>query len=118
MGPRADGFEEIHGSFGAGTRNDGGRRLLEYCTEAHLVVMNTWFKKANKATFRSAGVETEIDFMLVQHNWPKKIRNVNVIPGELQHSLVVMDMNKLLRRRKTKQPSRKRTKSGHWKMRK
>eukprot|EP00795_Rhopilema_esculentum_P005426 gene5426-599_t len=49
VGPRADGFEGIHGGFGIGTRNDGGRRLLEYCTEADLVVINTWFKKTNKA---------------------------------------------------------------------
>ena len=93
VGHRADGFEEIHGGFGVWTQNNGGRRLLEYCAEANLVVMNIWFKKANKVTLRSAGVETETDFMLVQHSWRKKIRNVNVIPGELQHSLVVMNVN-------------------------
>ena len=31
--------------------------------------------------------------MLVGKSWRKKIRNVKVIPGELQHSLVVMDKN-------------------------
>ena len=82
MGLRADGFEGIHGGFGIGTWNDGGRRLLEYCAEADLVVMNTWFKKANKATLRSAGAEKEIDFMLVQPGWREKVRNMNVIPGE------------------------------------
>ena len=100
IGASPEGFEGIHGGFGMGRRNNGGRRLLEYCTETKLVVANTWFKNAKKATFRSAGAETEIDFMLVQKNWRKKIKNVNVIPGELQHSLVVMDVNNLTRKRR------------------
>ena len=58
-------------------------------------------------------METEIDFMLVQHSWHKKISNVNMIPGKLQHSLVVMDVNKL-GRRKIKQPSKKHIKI--WKL--
>jgi len=40
--------------------------------------------------------------MLVQKSWRKSIKNINVIPGELQHSLVVMDVNKLTRKRRRK----------------
>jgi len=100
LGTCPDGFELIHGGFGIGRRNIGGRKILEYCAEADLVVTNTWFKKANKATFRSADAETEIDFM---PSWRKCIKNINVIPGELQHSLVVMDVERLIRKRRKKE---------------
>ena len=85
----------IHGGFSIGTQNREGRRLLEFCAESNMVVGNTWFKNRRKAKFQSGDVETQIDFMLVAKEWRKKIQNVKVIPGELQHSLVVMDVTKL-----------------------
>lgn len=114
MGKDADGYEGVHGGFSIGRRNDEGRSLLEFCAEADLVVMNSWFKNEKKATFRSGGAETEIDFMLVGKSWRKKIRNVKVIPGELQHSLVVMDVDKIDEVKKKKQQQSKRTKT--WKL--
>lgn len=32
------------GSFGLGERNDNGEKLVEWCQENELVVMNTFFK--------------------------------------------------------------------------
>ena len=95
VGKDVDGYEGIHGGFSIGTRNREGRRLLEFCAESSMVVGNTWFKNRRKATFQSGDAETQIDFMLVAKEWRKKIQNVKVIPGELQHSLVVMDVTKL-----------------------
>ncbi|XP_033096796.1 uncharacterized protein LOC117101040 [Anneissia japonica] len=95
IGKDIDGYEGIHGGFSIGTRNRKGRRLLEFCAESNLVVGNTWFKNKRKATFQSGVAETQIDFMLVENEWRKKIQNVKVIPGELQHSLLVMDVGKL-----------------------
>ena len=48
MGKDADGYEGVHGGFSIGRRNDEGRSLLEFCTEADLVVMNSWFKNEKK----------------------------------------------------------------------
>ena len=102
VGAAADDFEGVHGGFGIGARNSGGRRLLELCVEANLVPTNTWFKKERKATVRSGGCETEIDFILVQQAHRRRVRNIKVIPGELQHSLVVAVVDKLDAGRKDK----------------
>ena len=54
------------------------------------------FKKAEKkkVTFSAGGNETEIDFLLVGKRQRKYLRDVKVIPGELQHRLVVADLHK------------------------
>ena len=41
VGAHPDGFEGVHWRFGIGARNGGGRRLLEYCEETSIVVINT-----------------------------------------------------------------------------
>lgn len=73
-----------------------GRRLLEFCDEKELCVANTWFKKKEKrkVTFSAGGNETEIDFVLVSKEDRKFLRDVKVIPWELQHRLVVTDLDK------------------------
>ena len=57
---------------------------------------NTWFKKTDKRkiTYSGGGSETEIDFVLVEEKYRKYIRDVKVIPWELQHRLVVVDLDK------------------------
>ena len=67
-----------------------GKVLLELC------VANTWFRKGEKrkVTYRTGGNELEIDFLLVGEGNRKYLRDVKVIPGELQHRLVVVDLVK------------------------
>ena len=57
---------------------------------------NTWFTKTDKRknTYSADGCGTEIDFVLVGEKYRKYIRDVKVIPRELQHRLVVVDLNK------------------------
>ena len=43
-------------------------------------------------TYSSGGNDTEIDFVLVGKEKRKYLRDVKVIPGELQHQLVVVDV--------------------------
>ena len=45
-------------------------------------------------TFSTGGNETEIDFVLVGKDSRKYLRDVKTIPGELQHRLVVADLDK------------------------
>ena len=61
-----------------------------------LCMANTWFYKADKKKITSSagGCETEIDFVLAEEKYRKYIRDVNVIPWELQHRLVVIDLDK------------------------
>ena len=45
-------------------------------------------------TYNAGGNESEIDFVLVGKGNRKYLRDVKVIPGELQHRLVVVDLVK------------------------
>ena len=60
-------------------------------------------KEERKITYRSGGNGTEIDFVLVGRNQRKYVTDVKVIPGELQHGLIVANV----RGRKLKRPGRK-----------
>ena len=45
-------------------------------------------------TYSAGGNQSEIDFVLVGKGNRKYLRDVKVIPGELQHRLVVVDLVK------------------------
>ena len=91
-----DGFEGVHGGYGIGKRNFEGRRLLEFCDEKELCEANTWLEKKEqrKITSSIGGNETEIDFVLVSRNNKKHLKDVKAIPWELEHRLVVTDIDK------------------------
>ena len=61
-----------------------------------LCVANTWFYKGDerKINYGASGCQTEIDFVLVGEKYRKYIRDVKVIPRELQHRLVVANLDK------------------------
>ena len=68
--------------------------LLDFCDQKELCVPNTWYKKKDKrkVTYSSGGNDTEIDFVLVGKKKRKYLCDVKVISGELQHRLVVVDV--------------------------
>ena len=90
-----EGFEGVHGGNGIGQRNAEGRMLLEFCDEREVCVANTWFKKTEKRkiTLKSGNNESEI-FILVSKEKRKFLKDVKVIPWELQHRLQVADVIK------------------------
>ena len=57
---------------------------------------STWFNKTGKKKiiYSDGGCETKIDFALVGEKYGKYIRDLKVIPWELQHRLVVVDLDK------------------------
>ena len=67
-------------------------------------------------TYSSGGNDTEIDFVLVGKEKRKYLRDVKVIPGELQHSLVVVDVEK--RKLKKSGKKSKRVRWRVWKLKK
>ena len=94
VGRAADGFEEVHGGFRYGERNDEGVRLLDFAVAHDLVIGNTLFKKRNGhlITYASGDHETQADYILFRRGLRKHIRDVKVIPGEeclTQHRLLV-----------------------------
>ena len=94
VGRAADGFEEVHGGYGYGVRNDEGGRLLDFAVAHDPVIGNTLFKKRNShlITYVSGDHETQVDYILFHKGLRKYIRDVKVIPGEeclTQHGLLV-----------------------------
>ena len=89
VGKRIEGYEGVHGGNVEG-------KMLEFCDEKELCVANTWFRKGEKrkVTYSAGEIRTEIDFVLVGKGNRKYLRDVKVIPGELQHRLVVTDLVK------------------------
>ena len=67
---------------------------LDFCDQKKLCVANTWCKKKDKrkVTYSSGGNDSEMHFVLVGKEKRKYLRDVKVIPGELQHRLVVVDV--------------------------
>ena len=115
-GKCAEGFEVIHGGYGIGKRNVEGRMLLDFCVQKDLYVANTWYKKRDerKVIYSSGGNDTEIDFVLVGKEKRKYLRDVKVIPGESQHRLVVVDVEK--RKLKKSEKKSKRVRWRVWKL--
>ena len=95
VGKHIEGYEGVHGGNGIGERNVEGK-MLEFCDEKGLCVANIWFRRGEKrkVTYSAGGNGSEIDFLLVGKENRKYLRDVRVIPGELQHRLVVTDMVK------------------------
>ena len=61
-----------------------------------MCVANTWFRKGEerKVTYSVGENESKIDVLLMGNGNRKYLRDVKVLPGELQHRLVVMDLVK------------------------
>ena len=95
VGRRIDAYEGVHGGYRIGERNVEGRKLLEFCDEKELHEANTWFEKEQrKITYSMGGNKTEIDFALVSKNNRKYLKDVKATHWELQHRLVVTDIDK------------------------
>ena len=106
VGKCSEGYEGIHGGRGYGTRNTEGERILEFGSATNMVVANTMFDKRDSRliTYVSGEDSTQIDYILIDKNSLKLVKDVKVIAGEeiaLQHRLVIGDL-RLTRRSETK----------------
>ena len=77
-----------------GERNEEGKMVLELADATGLVLANTLFKREKRRliTYRSGLNETMVDYMMVRLKDRKMLSNVKVIPGQLQHGLLLMDV--------------------------
>ncbi|VFQ98148.1 unnamed protein product [Cuscuta campestris] len=97
IGESADGFEDVHGGFGFGSRNPAGVSLLEFARASDMVVANSCFPKRDDhlATFVSGVGTTQIDYLLLRRCDRVLCKDAKVIPREnvtTQHKLLVMDV--------------------------
>ncbi|XP_016558504.1 uncharacterized protein LOC107858359 [Capsicum annuum] len=68
IGSLSLGYDNVHGGFGFGVRNDEGAAFLDFARSFGLVVVNSSFPKKEEhlVTFRSKIVKTQIDFLLLR----------------------------------------------------
>ncbi|XP_046851762.1 uncharacterized protein LOC124445097 [Xenia sp. Carnegie-2017] len=85
-----------HGGFGVGDMNAEGEAILELAASCEMVVVNTWFIKEESklVTYESSDSRTVVDYILVNKEERKNVKDAKVIAGEecvTQHKLLVMD---------------------------
>ncbi|XP_047257591.1 uncharacterized protein LOC107849121 [Capsicum annuum] len=91
------GYDDVHGGFEFGVRNDKGMALLDFARAFGLVVMNSNFlkKEEDLVTFRSRIVKTQIGFLLRRKRDRTLCKDCKVISSKnfvTQHRILVMDL--------------------------
>ncbi|ESO00263.1 hypothetical protein HELRODRAFT_176121 [Helobdella robusta] len=84
VGEKTDGFDNVHGGFGYGERNEDGNRILEFAESHGFCLLNTYFRKRleHLIIYKSGPSATQIDFSAVKQKHRRLFKNVKVIPGE------------------------------------
>ncbi|ESO12155.1 hypothetical protein HELRODRAFT_158620 [Helobdella robusta] len=84
VGEKTDCFNNVHGGFGYGKRNEDGNRILEFAESHGFCLLNTYFRKRleHLITYKSGPSATQIDFFAVKQPHRRLFKNVKVIPGE------------------------------------
>ncbi|XP_055380706.1 uncharacterized protein LOC129611541 [Condylostylus longicornis] len=96
--------EKIVGPFGLGTRNPRGDRLIQFCTEQELKIMNTWFCLPPRRlyTWKSPEdndrnvIRNQIDFILINQRYSTCVSKVSTYPGAdvpSDHNLLLSQIN-------------------------
>ena len=96
---------QITGKFGLGERNDRGDRLVDFCSQNNLQVINTFFKLHPRRlyTWQSPDRNTrnQIDFILCPIRWKSSVRKATTLSGAdcgTDHNLLVADIKLKLKR--------------------
>ncbi|XP_046860765.1 uncharacterized protein LOC124453992 [Xenia sp. Carnegie-2017] len=100
-----------HGGFGVGDMNAEGEAILELAASCGMVVVNTWFIKEESklVTYESGDSRTVVDYILVNEEERKNVKDAKVIAGEEcdQHKLVMDWRIRKVKRRKVEENGRK-----------
>jgi hypothetical protein len=96
VGSTRVGFDEVHGGFGYGSRNQEGEGILNFAIAYDLIIANVLFRKrvSHLVTFSSGQHCSQIDFILARRDDRHACLDYKVIHGECvvpQHKLVVTD---------------------------
>lgn len=76
---------DVIGQYGETTRNNNGYRIIDFCVQNNLLVMNSFFKHKDVHKYTrevpSRGEKSIIDYVLINRNSRREIRDVRVIRG-------------------------------------
>ncbi|XP_043717506.1 uncharacterized protein LOC122665422 [Telopea speciosissima] len=105
VGKDRRGYEEVHGEYGVGERNEEGISVLDFAIAFDMCIVNTFFKKREEhlVTYKSGQHASQIDFFLTRRFDRLLYKDCKVIPREsltAQHRVVVLDMYLGTRQRK------------------
>ncbi|XP_070007216.1 uncharacterized protein [Nicotiana sylvestris] len=105
IGASAGGYDDVHGGYCFGDRNEGGNSLLEFARAFDLVIANSSFpmREEHLVTFRNLMGKTQIDYLLCRKCDKGLCTDCKVIPSEhltTLHRLLVMDLKIKRSRRK------------------
>ncbi|XP_019234952.1 PREDICTED: uncharacterized protein LOC109215358 [Nicotiana attenuata] len=84
VGKTTRGYDEVHGGFGFGVRNEVRYLVVEFAKAFDFVLANTSFKKREDhlVTFRSRVAKTQIDYLLLRRSDTGLCTDCEVIPSE------------------------------------
>ena len=78
-------YGTVTGNHGLGTRNERGMRLIHFCEENNLTIMNTFFELPArlKYTWKSPGdvKRNQIDYIMINRRFRNSIRRCKTYPG-------------------------------------
>ena len=83
----------VTGKFGLGVRNEAGQRLIEFCQENALVIINTLFQqhKGRLYTWTSPDGQhrKQIDYILCSQRWRSSIQSAKTRPRTEVASIMI-----------------------------
>ena len=97
IGSQAHG--DVVGRHGLGERNDRGSRLIGFCENHNLTIMNTFFKQPARRlyTWKSPGdtIRNQIDFIMINSRFKNNVKTTFTYPGAdifSDHVLLIMKL--------------------------
>ena len=73
----------VTGKFGLGIQNEAGQRLIEFCKEKALVIVNTLFQQHKRRLYTSPDGQhqNQIDYILCSQRWRSSVQSANIRLG-------------------------------------
>ena len=75
----------IIGNYGLGKQNERGQRLIEFCNENNMVIMNTWLQQplCRLYTWKSPGdiSRNQIDYIMIKQRFRNCVKQARTYPG-------------------------------------
>ena len=75
----------VTGKFGLGVWNEAGQRMIEFCQEKALVIVNTLFQQHKRRLYTWTSPDgqhqIQIDYILCSQRWRSSIQSAKTRPG-------------------------------------
>jgi len=70
------------GQYGENTVNNNGERLIEFCEQIELRILNGWFKQRTSTNIPCVSCKSIIDYIIVKQTTKASSPNVRAMKGE------------------------------------